>query len=216
MANSTASKYRDFVLLALFAAIVFILAFTPVGFINLVLIKATIIHVPVIIGSILLGPKKGAVLGFCFGLASLLSNTLTPSLLSFAFTPAVNVPGTSSGSVWSLLICFVPRLLVGIVPYYLYILFQKLFRQNEKGEFVSLGIAALGGAMTNTILVMNLIYFLFKDAYASVKGIAPDAVYGAVLAVIGTNGVPEAIFAIVLTVIIGKVLLRIRRKQFGN
>lgn len=216
MANNTVSKYRDFVLLALFAAIIFILAFTPVGFINLVLIKATIIHVPVIIGSVLLGPKKGAALGFCFGLASLLSNTLMPSLLSFAFTPAVNVPGASGGSMWSLLICFVPRILVGIVPYYLYTLLQKLFRQSKKGEFVSLGIAALGGAMTNTVLVMNLIYFLFKDAYASVKGIAPDAVYGAVLAVIGTNGVPEAIFAIVLTVAIGKVLLRIRRKQFGD
>lgn len=216
MANSTMSKYRDFVLLALFAAIIFILAFTPVGFINLVLIKATIIHVPVIIGSILLGPKKGAVLGFCFGLASLLSNALMPSLLSFAFTPSVNVPGTESGSAWSLLICFVPRILVGIVPYYLYILFQKIFREDKKGEFVSLGIAALGGAMTNTILVMNLIYFLFKDAYATVKGVAPDVVYGAVLAVIGTNGVPEAIFAIVLTIAIGKVLLRFKRKQFGD
>ena len=60
-------------LLAMLAAIIFTLAFTPLGFIRLPFISATTIHIPVIIGSILLGPKYGAVLGFCFGLTSLVS-----------------------------------------------------------------------------------------------------------------------------------------------
>lgn len=59
--------------------------------------------------------------------------------------------------------------------------------------------------------VMNGIYFLFGSSYANAKGIATDALYGVILGVIGTQGVPEAIVAAVLTVAIGKALLHIRR-----
>ena len=50
--NRQTAKYRDFVLLALFAAIILLLAFTPIGYIQLPIIKATIVHVPVILGAI--------------------------------------------------------------------------------------------------------------------------------------------------------------------
>ena len=60
-------KTFSMVLTALFAAIIVMMAFVPyVGYINLVVIKATLIHVPVIIGSIILGPKKGAFLFIFF------------------------------------------------------------------------------------------------------------------------------------------------------
>ena len=39
---------RDMVLLALFVAILLLMTFTPIGLIDLPLIKATILHVPVI------------------------------------------------------------------------------------------------------------------------------------------------------------------------
>ena len=85
-------KTFSMVLTALFAAIIVMMAFVPyVGYINLVVIKATLIHVPVIIGSIILGPKKGAFLGFIFGCTSLINNTFNPSLLSFAFSPFYRV-----------------------------------------------------------------------------------------------------------------------------
>ena len=104
-------KTRNMVLTAVIAAIIILMAFTPVGYINLVVIKATLIHVPVIIGSVVLGPKKGAFLGFIFGLTSLINNTFNPSLLSFAFSPFY-----SGGNLWSIVICFVPRILTGVVP----------------------------------------------------------------------------------------------------
>ena len=44
---------QDTILLCLFIAIILVLAFTPLGMIQLPLIKATILHVPVIIGSVL-------------------------------------------------------------------------------------------------------------------------------------------------------------------
>ena len=70
---NTSVKTRNLVLTAAIAAIIVMMAFVPyVGYINLVVIKATLIHVPVIIGSVVLGPKKGAFLGFVFGLTTLL------------------------------------------------------------------------------------------------------------------------------------------------
>lgn len=41
---------------------------------------------------------------------------------------------------------------------------------------------------------MNGIYFLFGSSYANAKG-TTDALYGVILGVIGTQGVPEAIVA---------------------
>ena len=53
---------------ALMMAIVILLANTPLGMIQLPIIKATTVHIPVIIGAVLLGPAAGAVLGGTFGL----------------------------------------------------------------------------------------------------------------------------------------------------
>ena len=52
---------------ALFAALIFLMAFTPfLGYIPLGFTRATIIHIPVIIGSLVLGPGKGAFLALHF------------------------------------------------------------------------------------------------------------------------------------------------------
>ena len=53
---------------ALMAAIVILLANTPLGMIQLPVIKATTVHIPVILGAVLLGPMAGAVLGGVFGI----------------------------------------------------------------------------------------------------------------------------------------------------
>lgn len=211
--NQATVKYRDFVLLALFTAIVFVLGLTPLGMVPLGLIKATTLHIPVIIGCLLLGPRYGAVLGFMFGLVSFLSNTMSPAALSFAFTPLIPVPGTPNGSPLSLIICFVPRILVGVVPWFVYRGLQKLMKESSRGEILSMAIAGASGAVLNTGLVMSLIYFLFRDAYASVNGIPVEAVAGVVLGVVGTNGVAETALAAVLTPAIGKILLSLKRRK---
>lgn len=211
--NQATVKYRDFVLLALFTAIVFVLGLTPLGMVPLGLIKATTLHIPVIIGCLLLGPRYGAVLGFMFGLVSFLSNTMSPAVLSFAFTPLIPLPGTPNGSPLSLIICFVPRILVGVVPWFVYRGLQKLMKESSRGEVLSMAIAGASGAILNTGLVMSLIYFLFRDAYASVNGIPVEAVAGVVLGVVGTNGVAETALAAVLTPAIGKILLSLKRRK---
>ena len=211
--NQATVKYRDFVLLALFTAIALCPGAYAAGMVPLGLIKATTLHIPVIIGCLLLGPRYGAVLGAMFGLVSFLSNTMSPAVLSFAFTPLVPVPGTPNGSPLSLVICFVPRILVGVVPWFVYRGLQKLMKESSRGEILSMAIAGASGAILNTGLVMSLIYFLFRDAYASVNGIPVEAVAGVVLGVVGTNGVAETALAAVLTPAIGKILLSLKRRR---
>lgn len=203
-------KTYQMVLTALFAAIIILMAFIPfLGYINLVVIKATLIHVPVIIGSILLGPKRGGFLGFVFGCTSLINNTINPSLLSFAFSPFYSV-GDVGGNFFSVIICFVPRILVGVVPYFVYTGIKKLCKNKNGGDFLALPIAGVIGAVTNTLLVMHLIYICFSEQFAAAKEIALSAVYNAIVAIIFANGVPEAIVAAILVTAIGKALLQVQ------
>lgn len=207
-ANASRSSVRGLAEVALFAALIILLAFTPfIGYIPLGFTRATIIHIPVILGALFLGPKKGAVLGFIFGLTSLIVNTMTPTPTSFVFSPFYSV-GEVSGGVGSVIICFVPRILIGVVPYFVYKGIRKIIKKQSSGQIVALAAAGLSGALTNTLLVMNLIFLFFRDSYAAANNVAAEAVYGFILTVIGMNGVPEAIVAAFIVTAAGKVLLK--------
>jgi uncharacterized membrane protein len=137
-------KTYELVLMALFTAIIVIMAFTPLGYIPLVVINATIIHIPVILGALFLGPKKGAFLGFVFGFTSFINNTfkaVTPSAFVFSPVLAANVVGVS-GIFKSLYICFVPRILVGVVPYFVYIGLRSLLKSGNKASRVVVNLGA--------------------------------------------------------------------------
>jgi uncharacterized membrane protein len=188
------------------------MTFTPFGFINLGFINATTIHVPVIIGSILLGPHAGACLGFMFGLASFIRATVSPTILSFAFSPFVPVPGIGHGSPWALAICFIPRILVGVAPWYADRAL-RFFRGWLKPRVVPLFISGVIGSITNTILVMHMMFFLFKDAFAQARNIPSDTVYKAVIAIITAHGIPEAIVAGVMAAAICKAVEAYRGRR---
>lgn len=205
------NKTFNMVLTGLFMAIIIIMTTVPnLGYINLVVIKVTMVHVPVIIGSVLLGPKYGAVLGGTFGLTSLIVNTFNPSLLSFAFSPFYQV-GNIGGNGWSVVIALLPRTLVGIVPYFVYRFLNGLLENLKAKKAISLTAAGISGALTNTVLVMSLIYVCFKDEFAVAKDISVDAVFGAILGIVAGNGIPEAVVGGVLTLLVGGALLRIKK-----
>ena len=138
------SRTYPLAICAMLSAIILLLAFTPLGLIDLPLIKATILHVPVIIGAVLLGWRKGTLLGGVFGLASLVKNTIAPSALSFAFSPFIPVPGTDRGSIWALVICLIPRILTGITPALVYAGVRRCFRKKNLGVNTGAAILAKG------------------------------------------------------------------------
>lgn len=205
-------KTFDIVLTAFFLGIMILMSVVPfLGFIPIGPLNATILHVPVIIGSVILGPRLGAFLGTSFGVMSVINATTRPSALSFVFSPFIPIIGTSHGSWKALLVALVPRILVGIVPYYVYKFGQRFFK--GKTNSIALFLAGIAGGLTNTLLVMNLIYFLFKDSYGQIIKKGADQVYGAILAVIATQGVPEAIVAGILTAAVASILLRLRKQN---
>jgi len=158
---------RWMVSVALMAAIVIVLANTPLGMIQLPIIKATTVHIPVILGAILLGPGAGAILGAVFGICSLVSNTMAPTLLSFAFSPFLSTTGIPGAlkAIWISVGC---RILIGVAAGWLWVLFTKI----KLNQFIALPIVGFVGSMVNTVTVMGSIYFLFAQQYAEAKEVA--------------------------------------------
>ena len=98
---------RYMAMLAMLCGVQLVMGMTGIGFLPLPVIKATTMHIPVILGAILLGPGAGAVLGGLFGLCSIWANTTTPGLLSFAFSPFMTTEGFVGvmKSLWIALCC---------------------------------------------------------------------------------------------------------------
>ena len=202
--NKTKKDTRWSVTVALMMAIVILLANTPLGMIQLPIIKATTVHIPVIIGSIVLGPLAGGILGATFGVCSLISNTMAPTLLSFAFSPFLSTTGLVGvfKAIWVSVGC---RTAMGIAAGWLWILLKKL----NVNQNIALLITGFLGSMFNTIFVMGSIYFLFASQYAAAKEVAVTAVFGLIMGTVVASGIPEAIAAAILVIALGKVLIKI-------
>lgn len=99
-------KTRKLVIASMLGAVTIVLGLTPLGFIPLGLLNATTMHIPVIIAAILEGPIVGAAVGLIFGVSSMVKAFTMPMPTSFVF--------------WNPLIAIVPRVLIGIVSYYIY------------------------------------------------------------------------------------------------
>lgn len=199
---------RWMVSVALMAAIVIVLANTPLGMIQLPIIKATTVHTPVIIGAILLGPSAGAILGAVFGVCSLISNTMAPTLLSFAFSPFMSTTGIPGAlkAIWISVGC---RILIGVVAGWLWILLSKL----KVSQVIALPIVGFIGSMVNTVAVMGSIYLLFAQQYAQAREVGVTAVWGLIMGTVTASGIPEAIAAAVLVLALGKVLIQVFKKM---
>lgn len=203
-------KTRNLVMTAVLTAIIIIMAFVPfLGYIPLGFMNATIIHIPVIIGSILLGPKNGAFLGLVFGCTSLWKNTFMPNLTSFVFSPFITIGGYG-GNMWSIVICLLPRILIGITAYYVYKAVMKVKIERESRRVMAFVCGGVAGSITNTLLVMNFIYFFFGSDYAAASNRAAEGLYTVILGVIFASGIPEAVIAGIMTGAITEVLFRAR------
>ena len=192
---------------AMMAAIVILLANTPLGLIQLPVIKATTTHIPVIVGAILLGPLAGGILGGVFGICSMISNTIAPVATSMCFSPFLSTTGVvgATKAVWVSVGC---RILIGVVAGWLWIGLKKV----KVADLVALPIVGFVGSMTNTVAVMFSILFLFRAEYAAAKNIAMEAFYDFVMGVVTGAGVMEAIAALILVTVIGKTLLKVFKR----
>ena len=209
MENQQTVNVKGMVEVALFAAIMLVLAFTPLGYIPVGGVNAPTMHIPVILAGIVLGKKKGAVTGFIFGLTSFLkASFFSPNITSFLFTPLY--PG---GNVWSLVICFVPRILIGVAASAVFDAIRALIKGKD-ADVTALAVAGVCGSLTNTILVMGMAYIFFAQQFADAVGKEVSGILNYIITgVVVGNGVPEAIVAGIITVGVGKALLVVNRKR---
>ncbi|WP_250277638.1 ECF transporter S component [[Clostridium] colinum] len=197
--NDKKNFSKDIVKISLFSAIIFTLGMTPFGYIPLGAFKIVTVHIPVIIGSIVLGPKKGSFLGFIFGLTSFIMSHLQPAITSYFFSPII------SGNIFSLIVCFIPRILVGIVPYFIFNLLKKINLN------LSLIISGLVGSLVNTIFVLSFIYIFFAEKYAEILNTSLDNLIPVILASVGVNATLEAIASSILVLSICKAIFKISK-----
>lgn len=199
---------RYMALLAMFCGVLLVMGMTGIGFIPLPVIKATTMHIPVILGAVLLGPGAGAVLGAVFGLCSIWANTTSPGLLAFAFSPFMSTEGLvgAAKSLWIALGC---RILLGVIAGYLWRILKKWIRK----DYIALPVTAVIATLCHTALVMGSIYVLLAQQYAEAKNVAVTAVFGLVMGTVTASGIPEAIAAAILVTVIGKSLLHLMERM---
>ncbi|MBZ9689733.1 ECF transporter S component [Clostridium estertheticum] len=183
-------KTNQLTTIGMLSAICVVLGLTGYGFIPLPGAKATIMHIPVIIGSIIGGPIVGMAIGLIFGIFSIMQNIMAPNILSFAFiNPLVSV---------------LPRVLIGFTSYYVY---KLSFTKNDS---LKIGLATVVGSLTNTFGVLTMIYILYAAKFAASKGIDPSIAAKTIYSIAVINGVPEAIIATIITI---PVILSIKKMK---
>ena len=133
---------RKMTIIGVLGAISVVLGMTPLGFIPVGPTRATIMHIPVIIGAIMEGPIVGGIVGLIFGLFSIFQAITNPTPVSFVFlNPIVSV---------------LPRILIGITTHYVYDGLKKLGNKNTKNLLYLVWIGIIG--------------YLSLGVYGNIKG----------------------------------------------
>ena len=166
--EKSSAQTRRIVQLAILIALEAVLTFTSLGFIMIPPISITLLHIPVIIGAILMGPSAGGILGLAFGLFSMLkASTAAASPADRAFSPFL-----SGSPLSSVVMCILPRVLLGVIAGGLYLLLSR----KVKGDAVSMGVSAVAATFLHSMMVLGLLSLLFqalplKDVIAALIGV---------------------------------------------
>lgn len=200
MRASISKKTLETAQFAMLLAVEAVVCFTPLGSIPIGPIVATLGMIPVILTAIIMGTAAGSAMGFFAGLFSFLVWTFTPPspITAFVFTPVYSL-GPSHGNFWSLVICFVPRLLVGTVTG---LCFESFTRLKWK-EPLAYGLSGVLGSLVNTLLVLGGIWLFFGSSYAAAIGQDLGALPALIGLTVLTNGIPEAILGGVAAYAVG-------------
>jgi len=194
------NKTQNLTYLAFFIALEALMMLVPfLGFIPIGPLRATTLHIPVIIAGIVLGPTDGCIVGLVFGLLSMFNNTVNPTVTSFVFSPFI------SGNILSAVIAIVPRVMIGFVSGHLYQLLKDRF------DTIAMSVSAFLGALTNTVLVLGGIYLLFGSSYANALGRSFESLLPYFIGIITTQSLLEAVVGMVIAVAVSKALLHLKK-----
>ena len=195
MTNTNSTRTVKMVQMAILAAIMLIMAFTPVGYLKTAGIEISFMTIPVVVGAIVIGPGGGAILGGVFGATS------------FIQCFGMSVFGAALLSInpfYTFILCMIPRILMGWLTG---IVFKALNRPG-RNKLVSFGVSSLSGALFNTIFFMTFLIVLFGNT-EYIKSFQGDlGLIPFILAFVGINGLVEAIVCFVAGAAISRGLVR--------
>lgn len=185
---------------AALAAIIVVMTFTPVGYLNIGIVEITFLTIPVAIGAIVCGPASGAVLGAVFGLTSFMQcfGIGRPSVFGTALL-AINPISTA-------IICFLPRILAGFLSGLIF----KAFK-NKQGV-ISYAVTSLSTGVFNTLFFLAVLILGFSKE--SLTGLQlGDNLLQIVGAIITVNSVIEWVVCLVVGLAISKALAAVLKNK---
>ncbi len=200
MATMTATKTntkgntRYMVELALMIAIIFIMAFTPLGYLRTPGISITFLTVPVAVGAMILGPAGGAICGLAFGITSLMQ--------CFGMSP-MGAMLLSINPFGTVITCIVPRVLEG---FFCGLAFKGV---RSKKKNLAYFIGGLTCPVLNTILYMSaLVLFFYQTDYiqgfVETLGVSNPLTF--VAAFVGVQGAIEAVVCTAVSAAVARAL----------
>ena len=200
MNTNTRFNTSQLVILGLMTAILLLMAYTPLGYLNIGPLAITFNVIPVAIAAITLGPVGGAITGAVFGLTS--------------FLQCIGVGGTSAmGAILfdinpflAFIQRFIPRFLDGLLLGY-------IFRGMRKVTNTSVAALVTGfcSAFLNTALFMSALVLLFGNSEYMQGLMNGKNVIAFICGFVGINAVCEMISS---TVITGAVAMALYKARF--
>jgi uncharacterized membrane protein len=170
--------------MAILIAIMLLFGFTPIGYIPLPFAELTLMCLPVIIGTLVLGLNTGMGLSVVFILTSIYQ--------LFTSGQPTTVIMREYSLVYCLICITIPRLLIPLATHFA----AKALRADTRRAGVFAASAA--GSLANTFIYLSLMQLLFVPAFSAELTVGAEAVTAMIWGVVLTNGIPEAVIAIVV------------------
>ncbi|HIR77126.1 MAG TPA: ECF transporter S component [Candidatus Choladousia intestinipullorum] len=200
MNTNTRFRTSQLVILGLMTAVLLLMAYTPLGYLNIGPLAITFNMIPVAVAAITLGPAGGAITGAVFGLTSFLQ------CIGVGGTSAMGVILFGINPVFAFIQRFVPRLLTGFLLGYIF-----RFSRKAAGTSAACLITGFSSAFLNTALFMGALVLLFGNS-DYVQGLMGGRnVLAFICTFVGVNAVCEMA---VSTVITGAVATALYKAHF--
>ena len=197
---NNANKVHQITRMAILVAIIFLLAFTPLGYLTIGPIAATTIQMPVIVGAVIMGPAAGAVLGFFFGLSAIIKVLTMPGADPFATLALAHSP------LAYLAVCMGARILMGWLSGLLAAGLKKVPALDGGRSIIRYGVTGFVGSALNTVFYLGLLWALCAEVISSYYGVDLSGVGSLVMGTAWAAGIPEAIVSCVVVAAVCKAL----------
>ena len=208
MYNSS-KKIHRITLTALLVAIIFLLAFTPLGYLVIGPIAATTIQMPVVIGAVLMGPVTGLVLGAFFGLSAIVKVLTMPGADPFATMALTYSP------LAYITVCMGSRILMGWLAGLLGAGLRKIPALGGKRSVIRYGIVGFGGSLMNTVFYLGLLWLLAREVIATAYNVDVSGVGTIVMTTAVTAGLPEAAVSCIVVGAVCRALEALDQRWFA-